>query len=534
MLGRGRADFVYGDIEYMTLPTLNLSLVPAPDGKQRISDPLGEYEPLPPPVAGTPTFADRTHTVTATATGGGDGSDENPWTLKEACTKCTPGSIIGVKAGIYVGERGMGLYPDTLPYEKHCAWHCRVSGTAEQPIFFVAEYPAAYTTNQAEYTDLRSGATVVGEGWPVFGQFSGTDVPQVSHIHWIGMYSDDRDTNNRQNFGESCMAGFFNRGDYGSMRLCRLVRGNDMWNAGSTNGNKSHFRNELTNYTTYSDNHLSIVDAEQSSNNACWIVYLSKFTTIHNNTCVTNTTKPMCLYVKVGEPRGRAIEGIRFYNNRTENFYQHIRLLGPTIDSLGEAYRCHFYNNLSIGGDAFFTWSTADGVRRLNGCRFHNNTVVGMNTHIFGLTQPHDDVPELNPRDITFYNNISYNNRDYIGANNTTPKVPPGLAWCAQFAIFNRNCVWGHTNVIRVDTDPDLKNKTWEEWTGYIDPDPLRITDHNSVIADPDFVDEVDYKLNPGSPCEALGRDYYGFHGPTGAVIPAGCYVTGDEIMGVR
>jgi hypothetical protein len=68
----------------------------------------------------------------------------------------------------------------------------------------------------------------------------------------------------------------------------------------------------------------------------------------------------------------------------------------------------------------------------------------------------------------------------------------------------------------------------------FTDVDPLRVTDNNSVIADPDFVDEVDYKLNPGSPCATLGRDVYGIFGSVGAVIPAGCYVTGDEIIGVR
>jgi hypothetical protein len=101
MLGRGRADFVYGDIEYMTLPTLNLSLVPAADGKQRISDPLGEY--VPPPMYSTIYYVDPV-----------DGNDSGGWEVDGSETNAAkslqhvidqgvlgPGVAIYLMAGTY-------------------------------------------------------------------------------------------------------------------------------------------------------------------------------------------------------------------------------------------------------------------------------------------------------------------------------------------------------------------------------------------------------------------------------------------------
>jgi hypothetical protein len=512
-------------------PPLTLNLIPSiGDGKQRISDPLGEYLPL--PEGELPSFLYRTHLVTADATGGGDGSSQNPWTLKEACEQCEPGMIIGVKAGVYVGQQAMGYVNEDGDQANHVAFHCRVSGTESKPIYFVAEHPAAYTLNQAEYTDLRSGATVNGFGWPVFGQM-GSNRPNVEYVHWIGMYSDARAPNNKMwgdSNKEAYMTSFFGNGNYCSIQKCRLIRDNELEPI-SNIGNKSFIRIERNNDSVFCDNHMSIVGSNQGVNNSCITLYFSTRVKIHNNTFVSDTTSPTCFYMKVGEPRGRVIEGIHFFNNRMEGFSEQLRILGPTIKNIGEEYRSHIYGNLSIGASTFMNWATSDGQYVMNGIRFTNNTVINAENGF--IMRPHHDAPDLNPRDIGIYNNIVYNTETYINDSVSTGKVPPGFPWFAQFSAFDRNCLWGVTNEIK-SNDPDISSKTWADWVAFTDADPLRITDNNSVIADPDFVDEVDYKLNPGSPCAALGRDVYGLFGAGGAVIPAGCYVTGDETIGVR
>ena len=133
------------------------------------------------------------------------------------------------------------------------------------------------------------------------------------------------------------------------------------------------------------------------------------------------------------------------------------------------------------------------------------------------------------------YNNISYNNSLYVMTNYATNKDPVGFPWLSLFAIWDRNCAWGYTKLMRSHpADPQINDATWETWTSYSDADALRTTDQNGLNADPEFANTVDYQLSPGSPCATLGRDYYGFYGPVGATIPAGCYVTGSEIIGVR
>lgn len=58
--------------------------------------------------------------------------------------------------------------------------------------------------------------------------------------------------------------------------------------------------------------------------------------------------------------------------------------------------------------------------------------------------------------------------------------------------------------------------------------------DVNSISADPLFVNASggDYRLSGGSPCASLGRARFGVGGADDTVIPAGCYITGEEVIG--
>jgi hypothetical protein len=57
-------------------------------------------------------------------------------------------------------------------------------------------------------------------------------------------------------------------------------------------------------------------------------------------------------------------------------------------------------------------------------------------------------------------------------------------------------------------------NASWGSWSG----------DQNSVFADPKFIGNGDYRLQGDSPCRGNGEG--------GTTI--GCYVTGNEVIGVR
>lgn len=56
--------------------------------------------------------------------------------------------------------------------------------------------------------------------------------------------------------------------------------------------------------------------------------------------------------------------------------------------------------------------------------------------------------------------------------------------------------------------------------------------DLNSAVVNPGFVSSTDYRLTSSSPARTVGRALYGVGGVTGAVVPAGAYITGAEVIG--
>src|SRR5690606_12982988 len=114
------------------------------------------------------------------ATGSGNGTDQQPWSLSQALQLAQPGMVIGVRAGTYIGQ-AQTADSNALRYTP--AFRSARSGTAAAPIHLVAEHPAALDFGPR--SELRSGATVVGAGWPAFGNY------QRDHVWWIGFASDE-------------------------------------------------------------------------------------------------------------------------------------------------------------------------------------------------------------------------------------------------------------------------------------------------------------------------------------------------------
>ena len=87
---------------------------------------------------------------------------------------------------------------------------------------------------------------------------------------------------------------------------------------------------------------------------------------------------------------------------------------------------------------------------------------------------------------------------------------------------FDRNCYVGGSTFM-LDA-----GRSWSYWQGTFEQDP------NGVNADPLFVDaaEGNYRLSTESPCLTIGRVVDNIGGTTGDTIPAGAYITGEEIIG--
>lgn len=133
-----------------------------------------------------------THYVTAAASGGGDGSLGDPWTLTEAMAQATAGNVVQVGPGIYNGTNTTSrLTP---------AWRPANSGTVSEPIVFVAENLAsgldqATIGSNANRTELRSGSTTMGSGCPAFGFLS------VDYVRWVGIHVDENNSASRSDTG---------------------------------------------------------------------------------------------------------------------------------------------------------------------------------------------------------------------------------------------------------------------------------------------------------------------------------------------
>lgn len=509
---------------------------------------------IPVPPAGVPTFAQRTRTVSATADGFGTGTDASPWTLKQALEQCQPGMIIGLRAGVYIGQRAMGYTSEDSGQSRQVAWHPRNSGTASQRIVFVAEHMASDTTNAALYTDLRSGATQAAYGWPVFGQMGFLTRPQTDYIDWIGIYSNEDDANNQlwgggaqasngNAEGETTIAGCWGRGNHCRFLRCRLIRNGNIEAAGRGFDNKSMFRFENCDDVEVADCYFQIKNAQQSVNNTFFTLYACTNIVAHHSYMTTTAGKGFGFHIKGGHTRGVNFRGLKFYNNRVENITFPTRVSGQILETPEEA-NLHVWGNLFIGGRSSFTWTTIDkdthpdGGYVVNGLRYYNNTIVNMTrdgeSSGFELEGQQQALPQFNPRNNEFFNNIVYNCTQYMMTNYST-KSPAGLDYISDFVKTNRNCVFGFSKLFRGSGgagDAAIDGATWASWQA-VDYQG-RVSDDNSINTDPLFAETVNYTLSAGSPCKTLGRDIYGRYGSVGATIPAGCWVLPGDVVGIR
>jgi Right handed beta helix region len=151
--------------------------------------------------------------------------------------------------------------------------------------------------------------------------------------------------------------------------------------------------------------------------------------------------------------------------------------------------------------------------------RVFNNTFV---SNDYGFTIGFGNPPADNAGYL-YWNNISYNNGVAMEAQTTN--VAQTLEKDRLDA--EHNLYFGGTfGDIGGNT---LSLNTWKSTYGQDNAAPAAIT------SDPMFVNAAggDYRLRAGSPAATLGRAVHGIGGGAGAAIPAGAYITGNEIIGL-
>lgn len=169
------------------------------------------------------------------------------------------------------------------------------------------------------------------------------------------------------------------------------------------------------------------------------------------------------------------------------------------------------YQNLFVNSHMWAGWSTSENTMIVN------NTFWGSRPNDAQLTPQGNEL-----RGVGVYNNVFADGHKVVytwsGAN-------PGK----QDIRFDRNLYAGYT--LFADLEDSFGRQTFAQWQSRFK------LDWNSLDGvDPRFVDAVngDFRLQPESPARRLGRDVLNITGRgTNAVIPAGAYITGDEVLGV-
>lgn len=435
----------------------------------------------------SPTYEARTKSVTVNATGLGDGSRSSPWTLQQAMSQAVAGDVVGIEAGTYVGTSQAGN--DT---EKRYtpAFYPRNSGTSSNYITFVAQYPA---TGSGPYSDIRSGATEDSTaadssgGWPAFGTRS------CNYIHFIGLYSNGGDYNNMQTRDAAPCSMWWTTGSI--VEHCRVLGGLNVYNDGTRNYSAVRMEH---NYDVVIRDSIFEDFGPTEGNSAAVIFYSARNYLIEHNT-IRNCT--FGLQYKGGGQVDELYGATQF--NLIEDCYDAMHTHAITDGPQGQ--RCTWTQNLMIDCDSFF-YCTSGGAAAttLNDADVTNNTFVNGND---SLAMFFWNVMGSSKTNI-FKNNI------YSGINHYTGGYGGTVGTIANQAEHDYNCIHNvAAEFIKYPTTTALS--TWQnQYT----------EDVNSITSDPQFVGGGDYRLQAGSPCRTASS--------IGG--PQGCYITGDEVIGVR
>lgn len=451
--------------------------------------PAGGNTPNVPPEGAlpSPTYT-ATHYVTSTATGTGNGSMENPWTLTQAMANAREGNAVQVAPGIYEGpSTGDGLSPTFRPSH---------DGTAAQPIVFFAQYPAATETNPANWSRLRRTGPADS---PLIG--AGGDGAYRSHIIIDGFYF---------NYNEGAMPsgrgivylGFNNTGN--KVRRLRVDRANlgdaddtDNFNCIQIHGSANA---EIT------DNLFNGgYDAEGSHNESCITTYGALNFIIEHNTFQNVTTG---IYVKgsfggvgnQGRIRFNRFTGVRTGIELTENEN------GGTVE---------------VSQNLFYDWVGVAIVFENSVAAEHRNFIVHHNTIVVptagGTSGP---VSLENGIDMTgnvFRDNIV---ASVVAGNMQVLVNAYEMASLANFAQWDYNLYYnnGATPTFAINGAIQSGLANWQSASS---------RDANSRVTLPQFVnaDAADFRLTNNGQAALTASSTGG---------PVGCYVTGSETIGIR
>lgn len=433
-----------------------------------------------------------THYVTATATGSGNGSLQNPWTLMQAMANAVAGNAVQVAPGIYEGaSTGDGLSPAFRPSH---------DGSPTQPIVFFAQYPAATETNPANWSRLRRTGAADS---PLIG--AGGDGAYRSHIIIDGFYF---------NYNEGAMPstrgivylGFNNTGN--KVRRNRFDRAN--LGAADNGDNFNCIQIHASANAEIADNlFYGGYDATGSHNESSITTYGALNFVIEHNTFEGVTTG---IYVK-GSFGGVGNRGlIRF--NRFLDFRSGVELTENEDGGTVEVYQNLFYDWNGTNASAAIVFENSVPSEHRNFVVHHNTIVTPAPGGAAGPVSVENAIAMTGN---VFRDNIVAG----VEAGNTQVLVNAfDVASLNNFTQWNYNLYYnnGATPTFAMNGVVHSGLAAWQAASG---------RDSNSITTAPQFVDAAakNFRLvNNGQPALSASS--------TGGAL--GSYLTGTEVIGRR
>jgi hypothetical protein len=280
-----------------------------------------------------------THWVSATATGSGNGTQQNPYTLAQALRLAQPGWRVSCGAGEYIGvNTSTGWEP---------SFRISANGTETNPIIFFAQNYAALNTTGRSI--LRHNGTQQGYGCPVLGL-------QTGH-HWYGFYISESLAPTMPDTGPIVCTGRYNRISY-----FRIDRGATTWPQVRSDNNHAAIRFE------------SVHGCQNNLVSDCWIENYSRQNAFGNESGIqlfspsgSNTTTSTgrltienCYFDNVetaltskGAGSDRWILGGIIFRRNLVRASTFERATGSVnfMDTSGELGRNQVYQNIQVGGN---------------------------------------------------------------------------------------------------------------------------------------------------------------------------------------
>ena len=425
----------------------------------------------------------------------------SPWcTINRAAwgstNRAAPNADEAAQAGdtVYITA---GTYANVKPESAHwayVAYNPINSGTSGNPIVFEAVGEVILTQNGSPGLDgTATGRAVIG------ASDQGPGTGHRSYITWRGFTINEVDVNSAN--GVALIAG----GTGIVLEGLTLNGGGDA--VASSNNHPGIYLDGVTIQNAVIRNNRVFNWKNNGSyhrNGAGIMIYRAQGTLIEHNEFTDNGSG---VFVKGYEHKSTTVR----YNLLVGNRYQISGMYHDTDSEFVDNYYQNIVRCTAGRDERYGIWIT----EYAGNIRVVNNTIVDCHELAVGaFSDPY-------PTSLLIQNNLVYQSQGYsLGFNNNPMSA----------VLLDRNNYYSIANF----TGATSSANTLAGWRTLLGGCPNTGNECASTTEDPLFVDasEHDYRLQDESPVRTLGRTITAIHGSDGETIPAGAYITGEEIIG--